>query len=169
VSQSVSHATLEYWAFGKEAAHSSEVASKRVTLGAVGYLGEVGLYAMDTCRAANSSIWCVSHRKNYDSRVQQTIGFTSTRVQRRKSGESSGCGDRERSLNDGQIPNTRAVRVHVSTGYNRAEGNRRASRNGRVSDLPRNRVTIRNCFIAKRSLKADVVCAPSPPPGGNGT
>jgi hypothetical protein len=32
--------------------------------------------------------------------------------------------------------NTRAVRVHVSTGYNRVEGNRRASRNGLVSDLP---------------------------------
>jgi hypothetical protein len=108
-------------------------------------------------------------QEEYDSGVQQTIGFTSTRVQRRKSGESSGCGDRERSLNDGQIPNTRAVRVHVSTGYNRAEGNRRASRNGRVSDLPRNRVTIRNFVIAKRCLKADVVCAPSPPPGGNGT
>jgi hypothetical protein len=30
----------------------------------------------------------------------------------------------------------RAVRVHVSAGYNRVEGNRRASRNGRVSDLP---------------------------------
>jgi hypothetical protein len=30
----------------------------------------------------------------------------------------------------------RGVRVHVSTGYNPVEGNRRASRNGRVSDLP---------------------------------
>jgi hypothetical protein len=40
------------------------------------------------------------------------------------------------SVNDGRIPNVRAVRVHVSTGYNRVEGNRRASRNGRVSALP---------------------------------
>jgi hypothetical protein len=39
-------------------------------------------------------------------------------------------------LNDGQIPNFHGVRVHVSTGYNRAEGNRRASRNDLVSDLP---------------------------------
>jgi hypothetical protein len=32
-------------------------------------------------------------------------------------------GDRERPLmNDGQIPNTRGVRVHVSTGYNPVEG-----------------------------------------------
>jgi hypothetical protein len=35
-----------------------------------------------------------------------------------------------------QIPNFRGVRVHVSTGYNRVEGTRRASRNDRVSDLP---------------------------------
>jgi hypothetical protein len=38
-------------------------------------------------------------------------------------------------MNDGQIPNFRGVRVHVSTGYTRVDGNRRASRNGRVSDL----------------------------------
>jgi hypothetical protein len=44
-------------------------------------------------------------------------------------------GDRKRPLNDGQTPNVRVVRVHVGTGYNRGEGNRRASRSGRVSDL----------------------------------
>ena len=34
-------------------------------------------------------------------------------------------GDRERPLNewDGHIPNFRGVRVHMSTGYNRVEGN----------------------------------------------
>jgi hypothetical protein len=37
-------------------------------------------------------------------------------------------GDREWPLNDGQIPHYRGVRAHVSTGYSRAEGNRRASR-----------------------------------------
>jgi hypothetical protein len=57
--------------------------------------------------------------------------------QRWESGElsrDSGLARRDRkwSLNDGQSPNFRGVRVHVSTGYNRAEGNRRASRNGRV-------------------------------------
>ena len=41
-------------------------------------------------------------------------------------------GDRSWSLNDGLIPNCRVVRVHVSTGYHRVEGNRRASRNGLV-------------------------------------
>jgi hypothetical protein len=51
-------------------------------------------------------------------------------------------GDRKWPLNNGQIPNVRVVRVHVSTGYNRVEGIRRASRNRRVSDLPP--VTIRN-------------------------
>jgi hypothetical protein len=45
-------------------------------------------------------------------------------------------GDRKWSLNDRQIPKNRGVRVHVSKGYNHVEGNRRASRNGRVSDLP---------------------------------
>ena len=60
MSQSTSHAALEYWAYGKEAAHSDAVAAKRITLRALGYLGEAGLYAMDTCRRANSSIWCVA-------------------------------------------------------------------------------------------------------------
>ena len=44
--------------------------------------------------------------------------------------------DRKGSLNDGQTPISRGLRVHASTGYHRCEGNRRASRNGRVSDLP---------------------------------
>jgi hypothetical protein len=38
--------------------------------------------------------------------------------------------DREWSLNDGQIPHFCIARVHVTTGYNRVEGDRRASRNG---------------------------------------
>jgi hypothetical protein len=38
-------------------------------------------------------------------------------------------------LNEGRIPNPN-VRVAPGTGYHRVEGNRRASRNGRVSDLP---------------------------------
>ena len=37
---------------------------------------------------------------------------------------------------EGQIPNLRGVAEHVSTGYNRVEGNLRASRNGLMSDLP---------------------------------
>ena len=37
---------------------------------------------------------------------------------------------------EGQIPNVRGVGVQVGTGYHRVEGGRRASRNGRVSDLP---------------------------------
>jgi hypothetical protein len=45
-------------------------------------------------------------------------------------------GDRKWSLNDGQIPNTRVVRVALGTGYDRVQRNRRASRNVRVSDLP---------------------------------
>jgi hypothetical protein len=45
-------------------------------------------------------------------------------------------GGRKWSLHGGQIPNARVVREHVSTGYSRVEGNRRASRNGCVSDLP---------------------------------
>jgi hypothetical protein len=37
---------------------------------------------------------------------------------------------------DGHTPNLRDLRVALGTGYHRVEGNRRASRNGRVSDLP---------------------------------
>jgi hypothetical protein len=58
--------------------------------------------------------------------------------------------DTEWSLNDGQRPNFRGVRVALGTGYNRVEGNRRASRNGRVSDLPPEipTVTIRGFCVA---------------------
>jgi hypothetical protein len=62
-------------------------------------------------------------------------------------------GDRKCPVNDIQIPNFRGVRVHVSTGHNRVEGNRRASRNGRVSSSStRNpyRYTIRDFCIAER-------------------
>jgi hypothetical protein len=56
-------------------------------------------------------------------------------------------GDREWSLNEGRIPNFRAVRVALGTVYNRVEGNRRASRNGRVPpETPT--VTIRSFCIA---------------------
>jgi hypothetical protein len=51
-----------------------------------------------------------------------------------------------------QIPNFRGVRVALGTGYNPAKGNRRAWRNGRVSDLPPEipNVTIRNFSISVR-------------------
>jgi hypothetical protein len=57
--------------------------------------------------------------------------------------------DSEWCLNDGQIPNTRGVRVALGTDYHRVEVNRRASRNGRVSDLPPEipKVTIRNFCV----------------------
>jgi hypothetical protein len=63
-------------------------------------------------------------------------------------------------LNDEQIPNFRCVRVHVSTGYNSVEGNRRASRNGLVSVLPPENphVTIRN-FSSLILSSARVVAA----------
>jgi hypothetical protein len=84
-------------------------------------------------------------------------------------------GDRKCSLNDGKIPSFRGVRVHVSTGYNRVEGNRRASRNGRVSDLPPELPTvtmIRNLFIAIRHQEwmaaARAGGTSSQPAGGQG-
>jgi hypothetical protein len=64
-------------------------------------------------------------------------------------------GQQKWSSNEGQIPNTRGVRVHVSTGYHRVEGNRRASRNGRVSDLPPE--TLRSV------LTSSCGCVPSSP------
>jgi hypothetical protein len=39
-------------------------------------------------------------------------------------------------LNEGQIPNSCVVRVAFGTGFYRVEGNRRASRNGPVSEPP---------------------------------
>jgi hypothetical protein len=47
-----------------------------------------------------------------------------------------GTGRQKWSLSEGQIPNTRVVRSHLSTGYNPGMGNRRAWRNGRVSSSP---------------------------------
>jgi hypothetical protein len=44
--------------------------------------------------------------------------------------------DRKWPLNDRQIPNPNVVRVAFGTGYHRVEGNRRASRNRRVSRSP---------------------------------
>jgi hypothetical protein len=44
--------------------------------------------------------------------------------------------DRKWPLNEGQSPSVRGVRVAPGTGYTRVEGNRRASRNGHVSDIP---------------------------------
>ena len=56
------------------------------------------------------------------------------RVQRCKNCESHleglARGDRELSLNDGQIPNPNVARVAPGMVYHRVEGNRRASRNG---------------------------------------
>jgi hypothetical protein len=59
-------------------------------------------------------------------------------------------GDRKCSLNEGRIPHFRGVRVHVGTGYNRVEGNRRASRNGHAIFHPKPLVAIRNFFVAVR-------------------
>jgi hypothetical protein len=69
-------------------------------------------------------------------------------------GSLSRCGWKW-SLNDGQTPNFRGVRVHVSTGHSRGERNERVLRNGRVSDLPSEipTVTIRNfCIAVPRAL-----------------
>jgi hypothetical protein len=47
-----------------------------------------------------------------------------------------GTGRQKMVLERGTNPKLRGVRVALGTGYNRVEGNRRASRNGLVSDLP---------------------------------
>jgi hypothetical protein len=59
--------------------------------------------------------------------------------------------DRKWFLNDGQIPNPNVVRVAPGTGYHRVEGNRWASRNGRVSDPPPETLTgtIRNFSLLR--------------------
>jgi hypothetical protein len=65
---------------------------------------------------------------------QVGVGQTAMRIEMLGFGTGH---DRKWPLNEGQIPNVRGVRAHASTGYNRVEGNRRASRNGRVSELPK--------------------------------
>jgi hypothetical protein len=67
---------------------------------------------------------------------KEGLTYSDAKVANRNARESSARGDRKWPLNDGQIPNVRGVRVHVSTGYNRVEGIRLASRNGLVGDLP---------------------------------
>ena len=61
-------------------------------------------------------------------------------------------GDRKWPLNDGQIPNSRGVRVHVSTGLHSFRGDSAgvAKRSHLVSDLPPDTpdVTIRNFFAS---------------------
>jgi hypothetical protein len=54
------------------------------------------------------------------------------------------------SLNDGQLPNLNVAGEASGTRYHRVEGNRRASRNGLVSDLPPDipTVTIRTFLLA---------------------
>jgi hypothetical protein len=64
-------------------------------------------------------------------------------------------------LNDGQLPNPNAVRVVPGSVL---EGNRRASRNGRVSDLPPEtpNVTIRDFFITcSTSASLRPICSSS--------
>ena len=91
--------------------------------------------------------------------------------------------DRGWPLNDGRIPNPNIARVRVSTGYHRVEGNRRASRNGPVSDLPPETpiATFSSLFFAGRGIPviipglistrshASRVCScPKAPPIGGG-
>jgi hypothetical protein len=61
-----------------------------------------------------------------------------------------GTGRQKMVLERWTNPNFRVVRAHVSTGYNRVRENRRASRNGLVSDPPPGipHVTIRKFVIA---------------------
>ena len=86
----------------------------------------------------------VSLRRERDCRAIPNMLFTSRCGLTRGGSDGKKCesqrlgwhgGDRKWSLNDGQIPNFRVVRVALGTGYNRVEGNRRASRVS-VSDLP---------------------------------
>jgi hypothetical protein len=62
-------------------------------------------------------------------------------------------GQQKWSLNDGRSPNFRGVRVAPGTGYNREVENRRASRNGPVSEHPPEipYVSIRRFFVTSRA------------------
>jgi hypothetical protein len=62
-----------------------------------------------------------------------------------------------------QIPDFRGVRVALGSGYNHEAGNRRVSRNGRVSDLPPETPPPSECKIAAQPLARHAVAAdPNP-------
>jgi hypothetical protein len=60
------------------------------------------------------------------------------------------------SLNDGQIPNPNDVSVVSGTGYHRVEGNRRALRNGPVSDLPPEIPTFSPLYLPRVGVEQQV-------------
>jgi hypothetical protein len=64
-----------------------------------------------------------------------SLGLADTHTVRRPSA-IHGAGSNWSLNNDGQIPNSRGVRIALGTGYNHGERSRRASRNGRVSSSP---------------------------------
>jgi hypothetical protein len=70
----------------------------------------------------------------HDSLCMATIGTPHTSMQKLRI--RFGTARQKLSLNDGQIPTPNVVRVASGTGYHRVEGNRQASRNGPVRDLP---------------------------------
>jgi hypothetical protein len=94
------------------------------------------------------------------ARPQRLVPCRPGKAQRCESCESCLWGlaprDRKWPLNDEKIPNLNVVRVALGTGYHRVAGNRRTSRNGRVSDLPpeitNREVTIRNNGQVERTL-----------------
>jgi hypothetical protein len=63
-------------------------------------------------------------------------GYTAMKKVANRNARFGTARQRKWPLNDGQIPNPNVARVALGTGYQRVEGNRRASRNGPVSDLP---------------------------------
>ena len=74
-----------------------------------------------------------------------------------------GTARQKMALNDLQQPNFRGVRVALGTRYNPGEGNRRASRNGRVSDLPPEILPVRFAtFASLYPLPLFLWVSPSP-------
>jgi hypothetical protein len=82
--------------------------------------------------------------------------------------------DRKRPLNDGQIPNPNVLRVAPCMGNNREEGNRRASRNGRVGHLPpetpkrHDSQLLRHCTLLSPPLLRPGRCGPGRRSAGAG-
>jgi hypothetical protein len=78
-----------------------------------------------------------------------------------------GTARQKMALNDGQIPNPNVVRVAPGSRYHRVEGNRRASRNGPVSDPPPEipNVTIRAFHRCREAARCSQRVAPLLSPG----
>jgi hypothetical protein len=88
-------------------------------------------------RTSNECATCAWRRLSGASPPPHRTPYGAMNKVANRSGRVGHGADRNGPLNEGQISqNCRGVRVSLGAGFDRVEGNRRASRDGPVSDLP---------------------------------